>query len=164
MHCKLCSWCLFFLSSLPAERLKVLACLNKLRQQHVDVMKVAPAPSREGTTSRASLVLSSCLSPCLSASPPFGLVVPAGAVVVPFLCRAANSEPFSIVGGLWKTTLTRKIVKIISHEIYVGTWLLWEIEWADERFEMCWEASTLSASLCVEPPLGFFISLAPGLG
>uniref|UniRef100_A0A8B9MRE7 SAM domain-containing protein n=1 Tax=Accipiter nisus TaxID=211598 RepID=A0A8B9MRE7_9AVES len=85
---------------LPAERLKVLACLNKLRQQHVDVMKVALAPSWEGTTSRALLVLSSCLSPCLSASPPFGLVVPAGAVVVPFLCRAANSEPFSIVGGL----------------------------------------------------------------
>ncbi|XP_010562849.1 PREDICTED: deoxynucleoside triphosphate triphosphohydrolase SAMHD1 isoform X1 [Haliaeetus leucocephalus] len=29
---------------LPAERLKVLACLNKLRQQHVDVMKVFNDP------------------------------------------------------------------------------------------------------------------------
>lgn len=40
---KLGSQCLLFLPSLPAERLKVLACLSALRQQDMDIMKVAPA-------------------------------------------------------------------------------------------------------------------------
>jgi len=142
MRYKLCSPCLFFPSSLPSERLKVLACLNALREQCMDVMKVAPA--RGGRCSGLRSAGSPSLPPLLRLR---------GAS----WCCLCFAEPCSgEVGGLWKATLTRRIAEVIGRELYVGTWRLWEIKWADELFEVYWEAPLSHLFLCRAAPWGFY--------
>lgn len=77
----------FFLSSLPAERLKVLSCLNSLRQQHLDEMKVdemkVPAP------------------------PPSLVLVPAALVPLP----SSSSQPSLVVVASEKPRQPEKLLK-----------------------------------------------------